>query len=746
MSLLASHPAWADSPDPLVAQTLQNYGPIAIQQYARIAFATYSDARDEAKKLRDAAGAMVKEPTPGHTDAARAAWLAARRAFAPGTVILAAAEPFVAPNDHHEALIPSLDPGSSPEDVKQSVDSLKNLIRLSEAKPNAVAKYSISDCQRGALAGYQVIERLLWDTAARPVSDQNPAPSGLTEPILPTICNLLVQDLELLVSEWSPENPNNYCARFLALPPPVAVQAVLNGLYSHCAEFSTRAIESEVSGFSDSSRIDNIGFAAGVANLFYGRFSNADGTSVTSGPGLYSLLLQAANSHPLHPTVGAIRLKAAVDSLLSLANGLPESFHGTAAEPKGSPGRKRITEFKDAIAAAANEFQAFANQGLGLSVGAASSKNDEKAMVIAHYCDLAHAIYEDSLVTARELKIALEALVAHPSAASLDAARHAWLKARTPYSQSEVYRFYAGPVDGENGPEGLLNSWPIDESYIDSVKDQPNSGIINDLQRFPTISADLLTSLNQKDGEANVSVGYHAIEFLLWGQDFRTDGPGERPFTDYIDGSGGTAPNAARRGQYLVAVADLLVHNLESLVDAWVAGRTDNFRAKFVALPPAEALKDILTGMGMLGAVELAGERILVAYDTQVQKEEQSCFSDNTNNDIVDNAQGIANIFYGRYTRVDGSRILGPGILDLARQTYTADPLGLDHAAEIMLADVRAIPSPFDQAILGSDSAPGRQAINTAVSAITKFSELIADFGSRLGLKINITSLKDGDE
>src|SRR5262249_43610750 len=155
--------------------------------------------------------------------------------------------------------------------------------------------------------------------------------------------------------------------------------------------------------------------------------------------------------------------------------------------------------------------------------------------------------------------------VADPNDETMAAAKQAWLDARDDYGLTEAFRFYGGPIDNEdNGPEGLLNAWPMDEAYVDYVEGDPNSGIINDPPTSPTIEADPLISLNESGGETNISTGWHAIEFLLWGQDLSEDGPGARPASDYVD-----APNADRRAQYLTVTTDLLVSNLQSLVDAW---------------------------------------------------------------------------------------------------------------------------------------------------------------------------------
>ena len=102
------------------------------------------------------------------------------------------------------------------------------------------------------------------------------------------------------------------------------------------------------------------------------------------------------------------------------------------------------------------------------------------AQAVATYSDIAYATYTDSLNTARNLDTAINALVANPTAQTLEAAKMAWLAAREPYLQTEVFRFYGGPIDNDtDGPEGLLNAWPMDEAYVDYVEGDPSAGIIN---------------------------------------------------------------------------------------------------------------------------------------------------------------------------------------------------------------------------------------------------------------------------
>ncbi len=221
-----------------------------------------------------------------------------------------------------------------------------------------------------------------------------------------------------------------------------------------------------------------------------------------------------------------------------------------------------------------------AAMALGLAACGSGASDDMRAEVVENYADLVHESYQISLDSATTMDEAIDAFVADPNAETLAAAQDAWLTARDDYGPTEAFRFYGGPIDNEeNGVEGLMNAWPLDEAYIDYVEGSPDAGIINLPDEYPTIDADLLVSLNEQGGEANISTGWHAIEFLLWGQDLSTDGAGGRPVEDYTTGA-----NADRRAAYLSVTSDLLLTHLGQMVDAW-APDGDNYRTEFLALP-----------------------------------------------------------------------------------------------------------------------------------------------------------------
>ena len=355
-----------------------------------------------------------------------------------------------------------------------------------------------------------------------------------------------------------------------------------------------------------------------------------------------------------------------------------------------------------------------------------------KAEVAQNYADGAHTLYLNSLVSARAMDGAIDVFLAEPTPATLEAAKRAWLRARDDYGPTEAFRFYGGPIDNEDdGPEGLINAWPMDESYIDYVDGDPTAGIINMPDEYPTIDASLIVSLNEEGGEENVSTGWHAIEFLLWGQDLNDKGPGARPVEDYT-----TNDNANRRSAYLATASDVLVGHLQDLVDAWAPGQPDNYRAEFMALDTDAALTNIITGIGELSRGELAGERMTVAYEERSQEDEHSCFSDNTTADIIGNAVGIQIVLTGNYGAVSG-----PGILDLvaAKDAALAAQLETQVFASVNLA--RQIPAPFDQHLTGDtpDSAPGRSLVLQTIEALEQQTDTIVAAATAVGITINVS-------
>ncbi|SEW23237.1 putative iron-regulated protein [Aliiroseovarius sediminilitoris] len=352
--------------------------------------------------------------------------------------------------------------------------------------------------------------------------------------------------------------------------------------------------------------------------------------------------------------------------------------------------------------------------------------------ILNNYADIARAGYEDSLALAQKLNTAVDALLAAPTDTSLAAAKAAWLAARVPYQQTEAFRFGNPSVDEW---EGKVNAWPLDEGLIDYVSTDLGA---NDENPFSTaniianpeltvagasidaseITPELLENLHEIEGiEANVATGYHAIEFLLWGQDLSgTDhGAGQRPVTDF-DTENCTGGNCDRRAAYLKAATDLLVLDLRDAVANWSEGGQGRSDAI------ADANRGIVmafTGLGSLSYGELAGERMKLGLLLNDPEEEQDCFSDNTHNSHYFDGLGIRNVYTGRYVRVNGSVIEGPSLYDLVKEkdeTLANNLLGDMDRTMIALGDIRTVAdagTSYDQ-MLGAGH-PGGALVQNAI-------------------------------
>ena len=361
-----------------------------------------------------------------------------------------------------------------------------------------------------------------------------------------------------------------------------------------------------------------------------------------------------------------------------------------------------------------------------------------EAEVVKTYADIAEAGYADSLATAKALQAAVDALIATPSAESLEAAKAAWLAARVPYQQTEVFRFGNAIVDDW---EGRVNAWPLDEGLIDYVdagygESEENPLSVLNVIASPKISiggtevdASTITpalikdTLHEADGiEANVASGYHAIEFLLWGQDLNgTDkGAGARPYTDYLQGDGCTGGNCDRRAAYLKAATDLLVADLEEMAANWTV---DGAARKAVSEDPAKGVQAILTGMGSLSYGEQAGERMKLGLMLNDPEEEHDCFSDNTHNSHFYDGLGIRNVYLGSYTRPDGSVVSGPSLSELVAAKDGAVDTQLRAELDASVAALQALKSAaegglaYDQ-MLAAGNKEGEALIMGAVNAL----------------------------
>jgi putative iron-regulated protein len=368
---------------------------------------------------------------------------------------------------------------------------------------------------------------------------------------------------------------------------------------------------------------------------------------------------------------------------------------------------------------------------------AASAATVDQAAVLTTYADIAQATYEDSLTAARDLQAAVDALLVEPGAAAHQAAKDAWRAARVPYQQSEAYRFGNPLVDEW---EGQVNAWPLDEGLIDYVtgaygteSDENPFYVANVIANSiltsggetidaSTIDQELIQSLQEIDEvEANVATGYHAIEFLFWGQDLHGTGPGagERPWTD-LSLEQCTGGNCDRRRAYLAMATDLLIDDLEEMAASWDAGGA----ARTAVTDGPGGVAPIVIGMGSLSYGELAGERMKLGLLLHDPEEEHDCFSDNTHNSHYYDALGVANVYLGRYDRIDGSSVSGPSLSDLVQAVDPALDREMRARLDATLAAMQAMKAKGDAGemayaqMIGDGNPAGNALVQAAIDGL----------------------------
>ncbi len=363
-----------------------------------------------------------------------------------------------------------------------------------------------------------------------------------------------------------------------------------------------------------------------------------------------------------------------------------------------------------------------------------SAGGSSEATVVKQYAVFLDANYKDIITQLQTLDTKIGAFVAAPSASGLADCQSAWLAAHSVYGQSEISRFYGGPLDQA---QGAMNEWPIDESFIDYTTVTPDGGIINDPTDYPQITPQVLSTADEKGGAENLSTGFHAIEFLLWGErPDQTQGPGTRPYTDFVDG--GTAKNQDRRRTYLQTASSLLLDDMRGVDGDWDLTNASTYGSQLIAGDPHAALTNIFRGFSQMAISELYYERLNDPMVSQNPKDEESCFSESTYNDLVANALGIENAYLGHYKKLDGTTVQGSALADLVKAKNPALDTQLRQQIAAVRSAIEAIPPPFDHAVLAPVGSPEHNAAQAAVDAFAPLQGTLDNVATILGIVNNI--------
>jgi putative iron-regulated protein len=360
----------------------------------------------------------------------------------------------------------------------------------------------------------------------------------------------------------------------------------------------------------------------------------------------------------------------------------------------------------------------------------------DASAVKATYIQNAFAMYGAALADVKKLNRAIDALLKKPTEANLLNAKQAWLAARKSYLPTEVFRYYDGPIDGPAnpkrtaGPESRINAWPLNEAVIDAV---PGTGsgwdhsaaLIYDASVPMTIEN--IKKRDQASDEADVTTGFHAIEFMLWGPDQSRTGPGNRAAATFK-----TLKTIAsvRRQDYLRLVGQLLEQDISFVRQQWDLKAPNSYAQEFEQLDDYEAIGRMLRGIAMLAVEELASERLSVPLDSGTQEDETSCFSDNTHAEFRYGLEGIERVWLGAP--------IGSGLSAQLAKLDAALAKRIDSELKTASDLAKKMPAPFDQMLLSAPDSAERAQAEALVSSLQTFGSSLREAGRALGVLVSI--------
>ncbi|MEK9766001.1 MAG: imelysin family protein, partial [Thalassolituus sp.] len=151
----------------------------------------------------------------------------------------------------------------------------------------------------------------------------------------------------------------------------------------------------------------------------------------------------------------------------------------------------------------------------------------------SHLSTLVFQSLTTALESAQALNTSIRILVEAPDEDRLNLAREQWRTSYSAYLTSQA----AGSIPVREPAEWYsarltrgdlslqMNSWPIEPGYIDYVDGYAFSGIVNDTAL--ELTTDSLLNQHRFSDATYVSIGYPALEFMLWGED------GQRSASDF---------------------------------------------------------------------------------------------------------------------------------------------------------------------------------------------------------------------
>ena len=244
---------------------------------------------------------------------------------------------------------------------------------------------------------------------------------------------------------------------------------------------------------------------------------------------------------------------------------------------------------------------------------------------------------------------------------NLNLSKQAWLNAHSAYELTTLHRYYATQLMGEQDSLALMqlqyqiNHWPIVPGYIDYVDGYPDSGIVHDIN--VNLDADSLREQHGSFDVSEVTLGFHAIEFLLWGYDADSVA---RPATDFdavleltpkeIE-SGYTLEQLSnnRRRLFLTVVADTLVKDFLAVQSLWLDEKP-SISQRIESISGTELIVILADSMSAMLTQELLLRSLYPMLNGDFVESVQSPYSRSTQNAVSSQLSGLERLLLERQT------------------------------------------------------------------------------------------------
>lgn len=243
-----------------------------------------------------------------------------------------------------------------------------------------------------------------------------------------------------------------------------------------------------------------------------------------------------------------------------------------------------------------------------------------------HLLTQTQAQWQASVEAANLLAIRVTELLDQPNAATLASAQQAWRKAYSAYLTTRLVSYF--PVqDPEDWHQReldlaqltlLIDAWPIEAGYVDSIAGYPTTGIVNDLSL--AITAENLIEQHGFADLGSASLGFHVVEFLLWSEhgqrspdDFigrDNTAPTAEANTGEADSPPSTRQNHKRRRAYLKLACQQLVEHLSRLQRRWQSPQ-GHYAQQLLSQPAQQINQSLLFAAQQLLLNELLEGRLV---------------------------------------------------------------------------------------------------------------------------------------